>query len=380
MRNRYTTEKVLDQPPVHFHSLVWLIWLAAGFSTVTSNPLLNVLIMLQAVLVGLTCHSGSPVGHALGLFLKFGLILVIIRTLLSVVAIGGYSYGSTKLFTLPTLQLPIWLGGIQLGGTATLEMLIGGLVGGLRLWALLLLFGAFNAVADHYALLRRTPRFLFHAGLVTTIALTFVPHAVLQLQAIRDAQRIRGHRFRSWRDALPLLIPLVSGSLERSIQLAEALDSRGFGRIASRQGRTGWSQAAIVVGLTLIAYGLYFGLLGNTYAWFALVCGGLLAAYALHRLSLGVTRTRYVQERWHRHDTMVAVASVVLMSGMIGLRLTDTGGLLYTPLPQANMPSFDPFVGVLLLLLSLPTAVQLITIERLDERPSVRRSQVADRP
>jgi energy-coupling factor transport system permease protein len=363
----------------NFHSIVWLIWLIAGVTAISSNPLPNLIIMAQAVLVATSCHTESPVGHAFGLFVRLGLFFVLTRTVLSMIPIGGVSYGATPLLTLPEIELPLWLGGLRVGGTATAEMLIFGLISGIRLWTLILVFGAFNAVADHYGLLRRLPRMLFHAGLVTTIALTFVPQVISHLQAIRDAQRVRGHRFRTWRDGLPLIVPLLSGGLERSIQLAEAMDSRGYGHTSARQRPTLLSQIAIIVGLTLLALGLYFGLTGVWQGWIAAATGSMMAVGTLRRLAGSSARTRYLRDRWRPRDTLVAATSLALIVGITALRLSDSGGLIYTTLPRVTLPPFDPLAGALLLLLSTPALIQLIALEEPDERQHrVQSSRLAD--
>jgi energy-coupling factor transport system permease protein len=363
-----------------FHSIVWLLWLIAGVVAVSTNPLLNLLVMAQVVLVAYTCHTESPVGHAFGLFLRLGLALVLIRTLLSIIPVGGFSYGATALVTVPEIELPLWLGGLRLGGVATLEMLLGGLVSGVRLWTLILVFGAFNAVADHYGLLRRMPRVLFHAGLTTTIALTFVPNVILHFEAIRDAQRVRGHRFRAWRDALPLIVPLLSGGLERSIQLAEAMDSRGYGHTTARPRSGIWAQLIIIAALTMLALGLYTGLTGGWQGWIGAGLGGLLAVGALHWLAGGIRRTRYLRERWRGRDTLVLLASLVLIVGLTALRWLERGGLIYTTLPRASLPPFDPLIGALLLLLSTPALIDLFTLEEPDERQRrVQHSRLGDR-
>lgn len=360
----------------HFHSLVWLFWLFAGVSAISTNPLLNLLIIGQTVLVVVTCHTESPVGQAFGLFVRLGLVLVVIRTLFAGIPVGGFSYGSTPLFHIPQFGLPIWLGGLNIGGQVTLEMIANGFISGVRLWTLILVFGAFNAVADHYGLLRRVPRILFHAGLATTIALTFVPQVVLQLQAIRDAQRIRGHHFRSWRDGLPLLVPLLSGGLERSIQLAEAMESRGYGRTTERRSR--WSEIVLLIGLTLLAIGLYASLTGNWRGWLIVALGGLLSIAMLNNLSPGPSRTRYIRERWRRQDTVVLLASLVLIVGMAVLHSLRIDGLLYTTIPRLTLPPFEPLVGALVLLLSVPALIQLFTSEGVDGRKKLQHSTVAD--
>jgi energy-coupling factor transport system permease protein len=372
----HSVHQYRQQARSHFHSLVWLFWLLAGISAISSNPLLNILIIAQTVLVVVTCHTASPVGRAFGLFVRLGLVLVLMRTVFAGVPVGGFSYGNTALFRLPQFELPIWLGGLNIGGQVTLEMIANGLISGVRLWTLILVFGAFNAVADHYGLLRRVPRMLFHAGLATTIALTFVPQVVQQLQAIRDAQRIRGLHFRSWRDGLPLLVPLLSGGLERSIQLAEAMESRGYG--STTQHRSRGSEVLLLLGLSLLAIGLYFGLTGNVRGWLAVVLGGLLAVGTLNILSSGPARTRYSREHWRSRDTLVLLASLMLIVAMAAARSFRIGGLLYTAIPRLTLPPFEPLVGAFVLLLSVPALIQLYTSEGADGRKKLQHSTVAD--
>jgi energy-coupling factor transport system permease protein len=217
---------------------------------------------------------------------------------------------------------------------------------------------------------------LFHVGLATTIALTFVPQVVLQLQAIRDAQRLRGHHFRSWRDGLPLLVPLLSGGLERSIQLAEAMESRGYGRTIQRRSR--WSEVLLLLGLSLLTIGLYASLTGNWRGWLFVALGGLLSIGTLNNLSNGPSRTRYIREHWRRRDTLVLLASLVLIVGMVVLRNLRVDGLLYTTIPRLTLPPFEPLVGAFVLLLSVPALIQLFTDEGADGRKKLQHSTMAD--
>jgi hypothetical protein len=84
--------------------------------------------------------------------------------------------------------------------------------------------------------LRATPAFLFHAGVIISIAVTFVPQMVLGAKEIRQAQRIRGHRFRGIRDLLPLILPLLARA-QRAIQLAETMEARLWKRRGPISGR-----------------------------------------------------------------------------------------------------------------------------------------------
>lgn len=363
-----------------FHPLVWPIWLLGGTITVGSNPLHNLLLLLGAALVTLVCQDDSPVGRAFGFFVRIGLIVIGLRLLLSMVAVGQFTYGATPLGRLPLLGLPWWLGGLALGGPFTLEMLAMGVTGGIRLLALLALFGAFNAVADHYGLLRRLPSFLGGIGLVLTIGLAFVPQTLNQLIAIREAQRVRGHRFRTWRDALPLLVPLVSGGLERSLQLAEAMDSRGYGARHTEANAGGrlLEQAGSILGLLLLALGLFAAFYrGDPRPGWALAGMGLVVLAAVAR-QIGRTsrRSRYVRERWHSHDLLAVSSSIALIAVAVLARRYAVDALVYVPLPTAEMPPFRVWSIAMIALLIVPAGI-IAVMDRPPARAHMREHEQA---
>jgi energy-coupling factor transport system permease protein len=97
--------------------------------------------------------------------------------------------------------------------------------------ALMLLFATFNLAVNQAQILRLTPAFIYEAGLIVSIALTFFPQLMASAKEIREAQLIRGHRIRRIRDMLPFVMALLTTGLERSFQLAESMESRGFGNV-----------------------------------------------------------------------------------------------------------------------------------------------------
>lgn len=336
----------------------WLVWLAAALVvlSLTNNPLYLLVMLLVVTLVFVACRDARPLAQAYRLFFVAGFALWLGYVLFSVVTVGG-GRGSTVLVTLPRLTLPPLLGGITFGGPVAAEDLAWGATRGLRLWALVALFGAFNALVDHYRLLRMTPRSLFHAGLVVTIALTFVPQLVRSLLDIREAQHLRGHRFRGLRSYVALVSPLLASSLERSIQLAEALDARGYGRTQAGTYAIARYQLTVIGGILLLGAGvfawLYYGrptlvpsaLLGAT--------GAALFAVAARGLGRLVPRTTYRRERWRRRDTLANLAAAACALGWAALRAWDSG-LVYTPYPILSAPPFSLLAGAALLLLLAP--------------------------
>ncbi len=71
--------------------------------------------------------------------------------------------------------------------------------------------------------------------MVFVIAVRFVPVLLLDALLIMDAQRSRGLEFdkgniiRRLRNMVPVLVPLIAVALNRSLDLAEAMDSRAYG-------------------------------------------------------------------------------------------------------------------------------------------------------
>ena len=158
------------------------------------------------------------------------LVRLVVLVTLIVALFKGLSFhiGETVLFNLPD-WLPV------LGGPATLEGLASAGLDALQLLAVLAVFTAFSAGADYYALLRSVPAAMHGAGLITSIAITFVPQTVERWGEIREAQSLRGHHVRRATDLLPLVMPLLAGGMERSMNLAEAMEARGFSRSTARR-------------------------------------------------------------------------------------------------------------------------------------------------
>lgn len=338
-----------------YHTGTWLLWLLAGAvpAFVLRNPLYLALVLGAVWIVYSSLGRATPMGSSWGSFVKIGLALLAIAIPFNALSVHS---GQVVLAWLPA-SWPI------VGGPITLEAIIAGAVNGLALFTILVVFAAFNAVVDHYQLLRATPAFLFQAGVVVSIAITFVPQMVLSAKEIRQAQRIRGHRFRGVRDLLPLIIPLLANGLERAIQLAETMEARGFGSavepLSRRQGilsQLGMLAAlgGLLVGLSLVA----FFREGEPWGWALTILGtaGLLAVLAAQgRRS---HRTRYRRPQWHVRDTAVALASVTALTVVLAARWIAPETLFYSPYPPSSLlPPFNPWVGVSLLLLTLPALV-----------------------
>lgn len=365
--------------PLHTRAAAAWLTAAAAPALASGNPWhLLVVTAAAAIVYGAWSRAGGGGDAGWGMFLRFGLVLVALTVLLQPLA---SSAGETVLTTLPALGV----GPVLLGGPVTLESLAYGVTRGLALTAILLVVAAFGAAVDPYRLVRSIPRFLHRSAVVVSIALTFVPQTLAAQREIREAMALRGHRFRGLRDLVPLFVALVAGGLERSIDLAEAMEARGFGGAGGRVGRIAGGgrvagaataepprgaraaagrllDGAIAGGLALAVIGLYAraawpgSAAVGTGGAVAVALGALAVAGALAAVGRGVHATRYRPERWSRRDTLVAAASACSLAAFAAAWIWRRGELTFYPYPRLTLPEASPWLLAALALLAVPAA------------------------
>jgi energy-coupling factor transport system permease protein len=159
--------------------------------------------------------------------------------------------GSHPLWTGPTVPV---LGQLDV----TSEELRNGLFQGLRLTAVALAFAAYALLLDHDRLVQ-SAGFARRSVLAIALATRLVPTLERDAGGLVEALRGRGVEVSGMRGRARLLSPLLAGSLERALNLAEAMEARGYGRPgATRAPRPGWrarDRAALVGAALLVALG-----------------------------------------------------------------------------------------------------------------------------
>ena len=132
------------------------------------------------------------------------------------------SVGSHVLWTGPIVPV---LGALDV----TREELAYGLLQALRLAAVSLAFAVYALQLDHDRLVR-SARLARRSVLAVALATRLVPTLERDAAGMLEALRGRGVRVAGARGYARLASPLLSGSLERGLNLAEAMEARGFGR------------------------------------------------------------------------------------------------------------------------------------------------------
>jgi energy-coupling factor transport system permease protein len=140
----------------------------------------------------------------------------------------------------------------------TREELHNGLFQGLRLTAVALAFAAYALLLDHDRLVQ-SARFARRSVLAIALATRLVPTLERDAAGLVEALRGRGVEVTGVRGRGRMLVPLLAGSLERSLNLAEAMEARGYGRPgATRALQAPWGlaeRAALAGSVLIVAIG-----------------------------------------------------------------------------------------------------------------------------
>jgi energy-coupling factor transport system permease protein len=360
------------------HPGAWWLW-ALGLATAasrTTNPLLLLLVVAVVAHVVAARRTDAPWARGFGTYVRLGLVVIAIRVAFRVLLDG--QHGAHVLFTLPELPLPAAAAGIRIGGPVSLEGVLAAAYDGLRLATLLLCVGAANVLANPKRLLAAMPAALHEIGVTVTVALSVAPQLVESGQRVRRARRLRGEHRRRGHLLREVAIPVMTDALDRSLLLAAAMDSRGYGRAAAVPHRTRAAAGALLIGgLVGVCVGTY-GLLDSTAPrplGLPLLLGGALAGwFGVVVSGRHVQRTRYRPDPWAAPEWVVAgiglaVAAVVVVASSV------SPDALFPTLDPLGWPALPPvpaaavLLGVLPAWLAPPAVTKHASVPSLDGRP-----------
>lgn len=321
---RVATAEIIPSRPQGVDARAWAFWLLAlvTVALMTRNPLYQ---LLLASWVLLTWRG------------RVWPLISIGSTIIGIGAIfNGLTVhiGATHLATIPG-AVPL------ISGAITAEALAFGAMNGLTIALLILIFSRFSQAIDYASLLRQLPAALLEMGLMLSISLTLIPNMRRAWQDIQHAQALRGHRVRGVRDLPPLLVPLVVNSLERALNLAEAMEARGYARRGTPDPRSRWLLPSSLVGsLVLIVLYTFMPMPRLLFLAGLLLC---LLALWLGLSRSGVERTRLRRGQWGWRESLMTGAAVLLLAIFMS---SSPQALNYQPYPALLLPTFNPWLGL----------------------------------
>lgn len=231
------------------HPLTWWIW-AIGLAVSVirfDSPVFTVVCVGAVAVVVFRNREDAPWGKSFNWTIKISLWILAIRTVIGVLI--GVPIPGTTLFTLPRMPLPDWMPGIRIGGAVTLERISSAVSEGIIICGIIIIFGAAASLTSPHRLLRVMPVYIYEFAISVVIATSVLPQLVSSVSRIRQAQKLRGQSLRGFSSWKRVAIPLLEESLARSLDLAAAMDSRGYGvsRKRSRYRPITWRKADLAV-------------------------------------------------------------------------------------------------------------------------------------
>ena len=343
--------------PRALHPAAWWGWALslAVVASLTTNPLVHLLLIAVLVLVVTARRGDSPFARAFRFYLILAAVIVVIRMVLHLLV--GLKFGTIELFQLPTVDLPSWAAGIVLGGTVYLEGLLRAVAEGLRLGTIIVCIGAANALANPKRLLRAFPAALHDIGTALVVAVSVAPQLAESIVRVMRARRLRGDHRKGLRGLKHIAIPVLHDTLERSIHLAASMDARGYGRREhTTAGAERLTTAMTLGGLIVAMMGLYgvFVTVGFSWSSWPLVAAGLILSYVgLRRAGAQVRRTAYRPDPWRAPEWVTVGSGLGAALAVVVARRIDPAGLIL-PLEPLGWPQLPVLVLVGLLLATLP--------------------------
>jgi energy-coupling factor transport system permease protein len=327
-----------------FNTLAWIVWLssAALLTLLMRNPLYLIILLFVARVVQKAC--GEKNGALKISLLKFSAVILLFSILFNLLLVH---VGQTVLFRLPQ---NLWL----IGGPLTLEAIVYGAVSALILITLLAIFMTFNSIVPTSDLIAVIPRALANVGVIILIAVSYVPETLNHLQRVREAQALRGHKLRGLQDWQPIIIPLLVGGLERSMNLAETMVARGYGATTGEQllART---RGMMLIGLILVFGGWIVSFSQSFLGWLLVLAGGGFLLIAYYEQGRRVKRTRYQIFQWQLQDwVLVGVSLLPVLLTLLPFPAVSEQSITYSPYPSVSIPQFDPLIGLAIALLAAP--------------------------
>jgi len=188
-----------------------------------SSPLVLAAAGVGAALAGYIAGAGAAVRVALRMGAILALLIVVVNALV-------VERGETVLLRLG--ELP-WLGQVNVTG----ESLAAGAAIGLRAAVAMVAFVVYSACVDPDKVLRALRPLAGRSALTATLVSRLVPVAAADASRLRDAGRLRGPAAAPLSRAA-LARRLLTGSLDRAVDVAATLELRGYSLMPPRPRRS----------------------------------------------------------------------------------------------------------------------------------------------
>jgi energy-coupling factor transport system permease protein len=221
--------------------------------------------------------------------------------------------------------------------------------------------GGANALANPKRLLRSLPNALHEVGTAVVVSVSVAPQLAESVQRVYRARLLRGESGLGLRALSQVALPVLQDTLDRSLMLAAAMESRGYGsRRATTGSRRLLTGTLTLGGLLALAFGMY-GVLDSEHTtghWGVpvLVLGLLLCAAGLVLGGREVRVTSYRSDPWRLPETLTVLSGVAVAAAMAISRNLDSHQLVM-PLQPLAAPMLPLLATLGVLVAALPAFI-----------------------
>lgn len=309
-------------------SRTWLVWGVCCMvpMLIGRHPVLVLAILCIALTVRLVCVPAAAVRW--GWIIRISALFAGIGVVFNALTVRS---GNQVAFHLPILDWSI-----------TWNAIAYGIVSGVAMVTLVLVGITTAAGLNWIALTRVLPPRMAPLAVSGSVAWSFLPAASQAFTDIREAQAARGHHIRSGRDVLPIIVPLLDGSLNRALTMSETLEARGFGASASTVPTKSY---ASIFGLLAIVGALFFAFAVSLNAqyllWISIAIMAIGAIGFMRSGSNSPHTTKYREHHLSRADIGVMIASVASLAAILFFAMQDQRAIIFNPYPNLEVPAID---------------------------------------
>ncbi|MEA3254246.1 MAG: energy-coupling factor transporter transmembrane component T [Candidatus Altiarchaeota archaeon] len=203
--------------------IVWSMAVVIA-ALVFNNPVYLTLLFLATAVIAVYARVFREWISYMKYGIWFGILIMLINPL--------FSYHGTHIIYEFPFKIPV-MGSLRI----TLEALAYGGGMALRLLTIISAFATLTYTVNPDDMLNSLTRIrpFYRSVYVTSLAARFMPTLVQDSNMITEIQKTRGldidsgNLIKKIRNRIPIVIPLLSNSLDRAIQVSEAMESRAFG-------------------------------------------------------------------------------------------------------------------------------------------------------
>lgn len=218
--------RLLNLHPVTWWAFGLALAITAGIST---NPFVLIVTIGFCLLAIIGARSLNSSLAKSNLFFWLAGFVIITRVVFRII----FNYASSEndiLFSLPRIEIDLGLGdSVGLFGSVSRQTMLAALTDGLRLAAIILSVAFASTLSNPRRLLKSTPAALFEIASAISVAINLAPQLIQSVHRVRRARSLRG-RSKGLSTLTGTVIPILEDTLDKSLDLAASMDSRGFGR------------------------------------------------------------------------------------------------------------------------------------------------------